>query len=498
MGNAVSNEPLNDSESEPSALKQAQAQSNTEVIQNGPSQQNAIQDKCENDFWRFDYLMRKLHLKSRNNKDVEQDPATFTSQKTMEMSPSANAEEKEPVKSAKAGLKPKFSFSLYRSVPGRTDGPPTEPKSETAKLQTNQKDFSVNTVSIDKVNLQQSSTQKGVSTQKQRQPSTDVAEPAEKEAEQPKQKEISFFDKLFKQGDKSKSVDGHQRDLKTTENRDLTAANKEDTELIYRRNNFHQYLVTPTKSSTKIDHDSHQASDEKKKVNGEHKEPAAKAHKLEQQKVSKTKGTDSADGAKSEKSPIQSPFGKLFKQKTIKESQFEQENVTSTPSMKAEKGTSQPQKQISKQGSKDSEVAQQIKAEEEVKPAKKSFLNFFRQTESDLTDEPAKIEVEIGENSVQPAKKANDSSKQKKGISEGKEETWRTKSLEVLPPTQQPSTISEPIANGSNNKIKETSEKRTDKKQSFGMFLKQLGGKKTADAAVQTDPVVIHPAGKTK
>ncbi|XP_062887233.1 breast carcinoma-amplified sequence 1 homolog isoform X2 [Mobula hypostoma] len=552
MGNAESNEPLNDSESEPSALKQAQAQSNTEVIQNGTTQQNTVQDKSENDFWRLDYLMRKLHLKSRNNKDVEQDPETFTSQKTMEMSPGANAEEKEPVKSAKADLKPKFSFSLYRSVPGRTDDPPTEPKSETAKLQTNQKDFSVNTVSIDKVNLQQSSTQKGGSTQKQQQPSTDIAEPAEKEAEQPKQKEISFFDKLFKQGDKSKSVDGHQGDLKTAENRDLTAADKEDTELIYRRDNFHQYLetgdgnkdymtssngdnisqnpasakssekdtekehktgtpaddnsvmnffktlVTPTKSSTKIEHDSHQASDEKKKVNGEHKEPAAKAHKLEQQRVSKTKGTDSADGAKSEKSPIQSPFGKLFKQKTIKESQFEQENVASTPNMKAEKGTSQPQKQIFKQGSKDSEVAQQIKAEEEVKPAKKGFLNFFRQTESDLTDEPAKKEVEIGENSVQLPKKASDNSKQKKSIPEGKEETWRTKSLEVLPPTQQPSTISEPIANGSNNKTKETSEKRTEKKQSFGMFLKQLGGKKTADAAVQTDPVVIHPAGKTK
>ncbi|XP_051887654.1 breast carcinoma-amplified sequence 1-like isoform X2 [Pristis pectinata] len=554
MGNAVSHEALNDSETEPSALKQAKAQPNAEIIQNGPTQQNAVQDKSETDIWRFDYLMRKLHLKSRNGKaDIEQDLETFTSQKTMEMSPSTNAEEKEPEKSAKTGLKSRFSFSFARSVPGRTDDPSTEPKSETAKLQTNQKTFSVNTAPIDKMNLQQSSPQKGGSTQKQQQPSTDVTEPAEKETEQPKQKEVSFFDKLFKQGDKSKPQNGHQGDLKTAGSQDLTAADKEATELIHRLDNVHQYLetgdgtkdymtssngdnisqnpasakssendsekehkagtsaddnsvmnffktlVTPTKSSTKTELDSHQAPDEKKKVNGEHKEPSAKAHKLEQQEVSKTKDTDSSERPKSEKTPMQSPFGKLFKQKTVKEPQFEQENVTSTPDVKAEKGMSQPQKQISKQGSKDSEVAQQVKSEEEVKPAKKGFLNFFKQTESGLTDDPAKKELEIGENSVQPPKKAKDNSKQKKSVSEGnQEETRRTKSLEALPPTQQPNTISEPIPNGSNNKTKETTEKRPEKKQSFGMFLKQLGGKKTADAAVQTDPVVIHPAGKAK
>ncbi|XP_051887657.1 breast carcinoma-amplified sequence 1-like isoform X5 [Pristis pectinata] len=503
MGNAVSHEALNDSETEPSALKQAKAQPNAEIIQNGPTQQNAVQDKSETDIWRFDYLMRKLHLKSRNGKaaDIEQDLETFTSQKTMEMSPSTNAEEKEPEKSAKTGLKSRFSFSFARSVPGRTDDPSTEPKSETAKLQTNQKTFSVNTAPIDKMNLQQSSPQKGGSTQKQQQPSTDVTEPAEKETEQPKQKEVSFFDKLFKQGDKSKPQNGHQGDLKTAGSQDLTAADKEATELIHRLDNVHQYLETGdgTKdymTSSNGDNISQNPASAKSSENDSEKEHKAGTSADDNSVMNffKTLVTPTKSSTKTELDSHQAPD-----EKTVKEPQFEQENVTSTPDVKAEKGMSQPQKQISKQGSKDSEVAQQVKSEEEVKPAKKGFLNFFKQTESGLTDDPAKKELEIGENSVQPPKKAKDNSKQKKSVSEGnQEETRRTKSLEALPPTQQPNTISEPIPNGSNNKTKETTEKRPEKKQSFGMFLKQLGGKKTADAAVQTDPVVIHPAGKAK
>ncbi|XP_078275116.1 breast carcinoma-amplified sequence 1 isoform X2 [Rhinoraja longicauda] len=477
----------------------------------------------------------------------EQDSEAYTARKTMVRSATANAEEKELDKSTKPVSKSIFSFSFARAVPGRNDDSSTEPKSETAQLQANQK-TSANTASIDKVNLRQSSSQKGDSAQKQRQLSTESfngAESAEKGTGQPKQKEASFFDKLFKQGDKSKQQNGHQGDLKTAGSQDLTAADREAGELIHRLDNVHQYLetgdgktssnadnlsqnpasarssekdsekenkaetppddnsvmnffktlVTPTKSSSKTELDSHQAPDDKKKVNGEHKEAAGKAHKSEQEAL-KAKDTDLSERQKSEKTPTQSPFGKLFKQKAVKEPQFEQENMACSPEVKTEKGMSQPQKQISKQGSKDSEAVPEVKSEDEAKPAKKGFLNFFKQTESGPTDDPIKEGPETEASSLQLPKKVKDNSKQKKSIPE--EENRRTKSLEALPPTQQPSTISEPIPNGSNNKIKETPEKRLERKQSFGMFLKQLGGRKTADAAVQTDPVVIHPAGKTK
>uniref|UniRef100_UPI00398EFCD4 breast carcinoma-amplified sequence 1 isoform X2 n=1 Tax=Pristiophorus japonicus TaxID=55135 RepID=UPI00398EFCD4 len=536
MGNAVSHEHLSDSVAESSALEQTTAETDTDIVQNGPILGKPLQNSDTVD----------------TVADGKQDTGTFTPQKTKEMSSNTKADEKELEKSAKAVSKSIFSMSFSRSVPGRTDGPSAEPISGSVKLQTNQESISVNTASVDKVNLQKSSSHKGSSAQKQQQLSTessDTAEHSEKESEQPKQKEVSFFDKLFKQGDKGKLQNENQGDLNTPGSQDPAAADKEAAELIHRLDSVHQYLetgdsnkdhitsangdkvsqnptpakssenlkesekdnkaeapaddksvmnffktlVTPTKSSSKAEHDPEQASDDKEKVNGEHKEPTTKAHKLEQraaeqQEVSKTKDSDSSEKAKPEKAPTQSPFGKLFKQKTIKEvPQAEQENVTSTTDAKSEKG-SQPQKQTSKQESKSPESAQKVKSEEEVKPAKKGFLNFFKQMESGLTDDTGKKGPETRENSVQLVKKG-------KG---NQEESQRTKSLEALPPTQQPNTISVPIPNGNNLKTKETPEKRLEKKQSFGGFLKQLGGKKTADAAVQTDPVVIYPAGKAK
>ncbi|XP_072370802.1 breast carcinoma-amplified sequence 1 isoform X1 [Scyliorhinus torazame] len=279
--------------------------------------------------------------------------------------------------------------------------------------------------------------------------------------------------------------------------------------------NFFKTLVTPTKSSSKTELDSQQASDDKKTVNGEHKEAAAKSHKLEQkaaeQEISKKNDADSSDKAKLEKTPTQSPFGKLFRQKTIKEVpqvsenlQVEQENVTSTSDAKSEKGMSPPQKQMSKQEIKSLESAQKVESEEEeVKPAKKGFLNFFKQMsvkEDEKQADSAKgSEGKDAGLADDPPKKGKDDSKQKKSVPEGKkEDPQRTKPVEVLSSSQQPNAVSVSTPNGNNIKDRETTEKKLEKKQSFGVFLKQLGGKKTADVGVQTDPVVIYPAGKTK
>ncbi|XP_078411488.1 breast carcinoma-amplified sequence 1 isoform X2 [Cetorhinus maximus] len=562
MGSLISQESQDESVTESSALKQATTETDDTIVQNGPTLGKHLQNSVQNESVAVDSVA-----------DVKQDTGAFTSEKTMEISANTNAEEKELEKSAKPVSKSRFSMSFSRSVPGRANGPSTEPISGTGKLQANQESASVNTASVDKVNLQESSSQKGTPALKQQQLSAEPADAAEhivKETEQQKQKEVSFFDKLFKQGDKGKPQNENQGDLKAG-SQDPADAEKEATELIHRLDNVHQYLetgdssrdhttssygdkvsqnsaskspenfkepekenkadtpaddnsvmnffktlVTPTKSSSKTELGSQQASDDKNKVNGEHKEAAAKSHKLEQkaaeQEMSKTNDADSSDKAKLEKSPTQSPFGKLFKQKV------EQENVTSTTDAKSEKGISQPQKQISKQEIKSPESAQKVKSEEEeVKPAKKGFLNFFKQMsvkedekyaesakgsegkDSGLADDPTRKGHETRENSVPPAKKGKDSSRQKKTAPEGdQEEPRRTKSVEALPPSQQPNTVSVSIPNGNNIKATEAPEKRLEKKQSFGVFLKQLGGKKTADVAVQTDPVVIHPAGKTK
>ncbi|XP_072370804.1 breast carcinoma-amplified sequence 1-like [Scyliorhinus torazame] len=378
MGSSTSHESQGESVTEASTLEQTTTESRTVIAQNGPTignhSQNSVQNKC---------------AAGDSVADVKQDTGITTSEKAMEISTNTNAEEKELDKSAKTVSKSRFSLPFSRSVPGRTNGPSTEPISGTATLQTNPESASVNTASVVQVNLQESSLQKGSSAQKQQQLSTgssDAVEHTVKEAEQPKQKEIGFFDKLFKQGDKGKPHNENQGDLKAAESQDSADADQEATELTHRLDyaeycletvdnnkdhtassyggkvsqnseskspenikeskkdnkaetptddksvmNFFKTLVTPTKSSSKTELDSQQASDDKKTVNGEHKEAAAKSHKLEQkaaeQEISKKNDADSSDKAKLEKTPTQSPFGKLFRQKTIKEVPQVSENL---------------------------------------------------------------------------------------------------------------------------------------------------------------------------
>ncbi|XP_060691980.1 breast carcinoma-amplified sequence 1-like isoform X2 [Hemiscyllium ocellatum] len=579
MGTTTSHEPLDESGAEFSVSEQTMTETPPEIVQNGPTfgKPNSVESKSDTDVRRIDYLMKKLHLKSGKAKvdsgaDVKQDTGTFTSEATMEKHANTNAEEKEIEKSAKTVSKSRFSMAFSRSVPGRTNDPSPGPLSGTATLQTNQESVSVNTASVDKVNLQESSTQR-----QQQQPATESSDAPEHAVNETKQKEVSFFEKLFKQGDKGKQQNENQGNLKTAESQDPVAADSEATELVHRLDNVEHYLetgdsnkdyttpslgnkvsqistskssenlqepekdnkvdtptddksvmnffktlVTPTKSSSKAELDSQQTSDDKKKVSVEQKEAAAKSHKSEQkaadQEIPKTNDAEFLDKAKLEKTPTQSPFGKLFKQKTSKEvPQDEQETL---PAEKSDKITAQSQKRLSKQEDACPESAHKRKTEEEeVKPTKKGFLNFFKQTsvkddekhadsmgstvkgseakDSSSADDLTKKGVETREST--PAKKGKDNSKQKKSATEGNQaEPQRAKSMEDLPPAQQQNAASVPIPNGNNIKVKGTPGKGLEKKQSFGVFLKQLGGKKTADVAVQTDPVVISPAGKTK
>ncbi|GCC26992.1 hypothetical protein chiPu_0005413 [Chiloscyllium punctatum] len=564
MGNTTSHEPLDESGAEFSVSEQTLTETPTEIVQNGPTLEkpNSVENKSD---------------AVDSGADVKQDTGTYTSEATMEKHANTNAEEKEIEKSAKTVSKSRFSMAFSRSVPGRTNDPSPGPLSGTATLQTNQESVSVNTASVDKVNLQESSTQR-----QQQQPATESSDAPEHAVNETKQKEVSFFEKLFKQGDKGKQQNENQGNLKTAGSQDPVAADSEATELIHRLDNVEHYLetgdsnkdyttpshgnkvsqnstskssknlqepekdnkvdtpaddksvmnffktlVTPTKSSSKAELDSQQTSDDKKKVSVEQKEAAAKSHKSEQkaadQEITKTNDAEFLDKAKLEKTPTQSPFGKLFKQKTSKEvpqvSAIRKDEQETLPAEKSDKITSQSQKRLSKQEDACPESAQQLKTEEEVKPTKKGFLNFFKQTsvkedekhadsmgstvkgseakDSSLADDLAKKGVETRENT--PAKKGKDNSKQKKSATEGNQaEPQRAKSMEDLPPAQQQNAASVPIPNGNNIKVKGTPGKGLEKKQSFGVFLKQLGGKKTADVAVQTDPVVISPAGKTK
>ncbi|NXO88403.1 BCAS1 protein, partial [Certhia brachydactyla] len=67
---------------------------------------------------------------------------------------------------------------------------------------------------------------------------------------------------------------------------------------------------------------------------------------------------------------------------------------------------------------------------------------------------------------------------------------------EQAEPREQPAPDPDSIQNGGD--AKETSYKKTEKRQSLGGFFKGLGSKRMSDAEVQTDPVSILPAGKSK
>nr|XP_021389689.2 breast carcinoma-amplified sequence 1 [Lonchura striata domestica] len=75
-------------------------------------------------------------------------------------------------------------------------------------------------------------------------------------------------------------------------------------------------------------------------------------------------------------------------------------------------------------------------------------------------------------------------------------ELGKQKGKEQPEPREQPAPEPDSIHNGGDSK--EPSYKKTEKRQSLGGFFKGLGSKRMSDAEVQTDPVSILPAGKSK
>ncbi|XP_063260270.1 breast carcinoma-amplified sequence 1 isoform X4 [Prinia subflava] len=88
--------------------------------------------------------------------------------------------------------------------------------------------------------------------------------------------------------------------------------------------------------------------------------------------------------------------------------------------------------------------------------------------------------------------RSKEGSKDKKSLVE----LGRQKGREQPEPREQPAAEPDSVQNGGDTK--EPSYKRTEKRQSLGGFFKGFGSKRMLDAEVQTDPVSILPAGKSK
>ncbi|NXH10758.1 BCAS1 protein, partial [Bucco capensis] len=144
-----------------------------------------------------------------------------------------------------------------------------------------------------------------------------------------------------------------------------------------------------------------------------------------------------------------------------------------------------------KDESKSAEAAEVKPRKEESKTPKANLRKFFKLTLNSVERPVAPAESEpVGQ-------KSKESSKDKKSTVElSKQKGSKQENREQPDSREQQAAETDSIQNGG-DASKEPS-KKTEKRQSLGGFFKGLGSKRMSDAEVQTDPVSILPAGKSK
>ncbi|XP_053937759.1 breast carcinoma-amplified sequence 1 isoform X2 [Cuculus canorus] len=145
-----------------------------------------------------------------------------------------------------------------------------------------------------------------------------------------------------------------------------------------------------------------------------------------------------------------------------------------------------------KDESKSPEAAEVKPRREESKTPKANLRKFFKLTLNSTERPVAPAESEpVGQ-------KSKESAKDKKSTAElSKQKGSKQETREQPDSREQQAAETDSIQNGG-DASKEPSFKKTEKRQSLGGFFKGLGSKRMSDAEVQTDPVSILPAGKTK
>ncbi|XP_071428912.1 breast carcinoma-amplified sequence 1 isoform X2 [Pithys albifrons albifrons] len=183
------------------------------------------------------------------------------------------------------------------------------------------------------------------------------------------------------------------------------------------------------------------------------------------------------EGGKEKPSATPMPLSKLFWKKNASEEAEPVSNEKAEASLEAVA----PDRDESK-----SPEGSEVKPRgAESKTPKANLRKFFKLT-LNATEKPL-----VPAEGDPVSQKSKESSKDKKATVE----LSKQKSREQPEPREQPDTDS--IQNGG-DASKEPSYKKTEKRQSLGGFFKGLGSKRMSDAEVQTDPVSILPAGKSK
>ncbi|XP_074776563.1 breast carcinoma-amplified sequence 1 isoform X2 [Athene noctua] len=212
------------------------------------------------------------------------------------------------------------------------------------------------------------------------------------------------------------------------------------------------------------------------KQNTKSPEPAA------QQQAAASEAPKEVTKEKASSTPM--PLSKLFWKKNASE----EAEIVSNEKADASLEAVAPDKDESKSP----EAAEVKPRREESKTPKANLRKFFKLTLNSTERPVAPAESEpVGQ-------KSKESSKDKKSTVElSKQKGSKQETREQPDSREQQAAETDSIQNGG-DASKEPSFKKTEKRQSLGGFFKGLGSKRMSDAEVQTDPVSILPAGKSK
>ncbi|XP_014372682.1 breast carcinoma-amplified sequence 1 isoform X5 [Alligator sinensis] len=237
------------------------------------------------------------------------------------------------------------------------------------------------------------------------------------------------------------------------------------------------------------------------KQNTKAPEPAA-----QQQAAAAAATETSKDATKEKAASTPTPLSKLFWKKTAPEDA----EVVSNQKVEASLEAVAPDKDVNKS----TEATEVTPRREETKPPKTNLRKFFKLSVRDDAGTANSEEVNgpnpsyqtsdsterpVAPTESEPAgQKTKESSKDKKSTAElSKQKGNKQETKDQQDSREQHTGETDSIQNGGDT-AKETPLKKTEKRQSLGGFFKGLGPKKMSDAEVQTDPVSIVPAGKSK
>ncbi|XP_074826014.1 breast carcinoma-amplified sequence 1 isoform X3 [Natator depressus] len=286
---------------------------------------------------------------------------------------------------------------------------------------------------------------------------------------------------------------------------------------------FFKTLVSPSKSEAKSDSEDKSTKEAQEPTNAQGAEQppvtsvnvkseknappsqesqTAKAPEPAAQKQAAAATTEAPkDMAKERPAPTSTPLSKLFWKKTAPEDT----EVVINEKVEASLEAVAPDKDETKSP----ETAEVKPRREENKNPKTNLRKFFKlsvksdggATSSEEINGPDPSHQTSGstERPIAPTEselvgqKSKESSKDKTSTTElSKQETQDQQDSR-----EQQTTATDSIQNGGDT-AKDSPLKKIEKRQSFGGFFKGLGPKRTSDAEVQTDPVSILPAGKSK